>query len=42
MATTLQMLCSLATLIHDSYLPVYIQDELGLSNTKVWVCAQWQ
>ncbi|KAF5831752.1 hypothetical protein DUNSADRAFT_12622 [Dunaliella salina] len=30
-----QMLCSLATLIHDSYLPVYIQDELGLSNTKI-------
>ncbi len=30
-----QMLCSVATLIHDSYLPVYVQDELGLSNTKV-------
>ena len=30
-----QMLCSIATLMHDSYLPVYVQDELGLSNTKV-------
>jgi hypothetical protein len=30
-----QMLCSVATLIHDSYLPIYVQDELGLSNTKV-------
>lgn len=30
-----QMLCSVATLMHDSYLPVYVQDELGLSNTKV-------
>jgi hypothetical protein len=27
-----QMLCSVATLIHDSYLPVYVQDELGLSS----------
>ncbi len=25
----------MATLIHDSYLPVYVQEELGLSNTKV-------
>lgn len=32
-----QMLCSVATLIHDSYLPVYVQDELGLSNTKVCI-----
>eukprot|EP00877_Chromochloris_zofingiensis_P008832 jgi/Chrzof1/4201/Cz14g02210.t1 len=30
-----QMLCSVATLMHDSYLPVYVQDELGLSNTKI-------
>ena len=30
-----QMLCSVATLMHDSYLPVYVQDELGLSSTKV-------
>ncbi|KAL6749039.1 MFS general substrate transporter [Haematococcus lacustris] len=30
-----QMLCSVATLIHDSYLPVYVQDELGLSSTKI-------
>ena len=33
-----QMLCSVATLMHDSYLPVYVQDELGLSNTKVCAC----
>jgi hypothetical protein len=32
-----QMLCSVATLMHDSYLPVYVQDELGLSNTKVGI-----
>ena len=31
-----QTLSSVATLIHDSYLPVYVQDVLGLSNTKVW------
>ena len=30
-------LCSVATLIHDTYLPVYLQDQLGLSNTKVQV-----
>ena len=30
-----QALCSVATLIHDTYLPVYLQDVLGLSNTKV-------
>lgn len=30
-----QMLCSVATLMHDTYLPVYVQDELGLSNTKI-------
>lgn len=29
-----QMMCSVATLIHDSYLPVYVHDELGLSSTK--------
>ena len=33
-------LCSVATLIHDTYLPVYLQDQLGLSNTKVRVQAQ--
>ena len=31
-----QALCSVATLIHDTYLPIYLQDVLGLSNTKVW------
>lgn len=37
----LQALCvagslsSVATLIHDTYLPLYLQDVLGLSNTKV-------
>lgn len=35
-----QMLCSVATLMHDSYLPVYVQDELGLSNTKVRIMMQ--
>jgi Na+/melibiose symporter-like transporter len=30
-----QMLCSIATLIHDSYLPLYMKDELGLSNIKI-------
>ncbi|KAK9803095.1 hypothetical protein WJX73_000936 [Symbiochloris irregularis] len=30
-----QALCSVATLIHDTYLPVYLQDVLGLSNTKI-------
>jgi hypothetical protein len=29
------MLCSVATLIHDTYLPVYLSDVLHLSNTKV-------
>ena len=29
------MLSSIATLIHDTYLPVYLQDVLGLSNTRV-------
>ena len=29
------MLCSVATLIHDSYLPIYAQDVLGLSNTSI-------
>jgi hypothetical protein len=32
-----QTLSSVATLIHDSYLPVYVQDVLGLSNTKVGI-----
>jgi MFS family permease len=30
-----QALCSVATLIHDSYLPVYAQDVLGLTNTSI-------
>eukprot|EP00210_Caulerpa_lentillifera_P003227 g3082.t1 len=30
-----QMLCSIATLIHDTYLPVYMQDVLQLTNTKI-------
>ena len=34
-AVTAQALCSVATLIHDTYLPIYLQDVLGLSNTKV-------
>ena len=29
-----QALCSVATLIHDTYLPIYLQDVLGLTNTK--------
>ena len=29
------MLSSIATLIHDTYLPLYLQDVLGMSNTKV-------
>jgi hypothetical protein len=33
-----QALCSVATLIHDTYLPIYLQDVLGLSNTKVRLC----
>ena len=28
-------LCSVATLIHDTYLPIYLSEQLGLSNTKV-------
>ena len=24
----------MATLIHDTYLPIYLQDVLGLTNTK--------
>lgn len=27
------MLCSIATLIHDSYLPVFMREELGMTNT---------
>lgn len=27
------LLCSVATLIHDSYLPVFMRDELGMSNS---------
>jgi Na+/melibiose symporter-like transporter len=30
-----QMLCSVGTLIHDSYLPLYMRDVLGLSNMKI-------
>lgn len=29
------MLCSVATLIHDTYLPVYLSEVLHLSNSKV-------
>lgn len=29
------MLCSVATLIHDTYLPVYLSDVLHLSNSKI-------
>ena len=29
------MLSSVATLIHDTYLPLYLQDVLGMSNQKV-------
>ncbi|RMZ55697.1 hypothetical protein APUTEX25_005738 [Auxenochlorella protothecoides] len=32
---TAQMLCSVATLIHDTYLPVYLSEVLHLSNSKV-------
>jgi Na+/melibiose symporter-like transporter len=30
-----QMLCSIGTLIHDSYLPLYMKDVLGLNNMKI-------
>jgi hypothetical protein len=30
------LLCSIATLIHDSYLPVFMRDELGMTNTVCW------
>ena len=29
------MLGSVATLMHETYLPVYLADELGVSNTNV-------
>eukprot|EP01024_Parvocaulis_polyphysoides_P018035 TRINITY_DN1795_c1_g1_i2.p1 TRINITY_DN1795_c1_g1~~TRINITY_DN1795_c1_g1_i2.p1 ORF type:complete len:530 (-),score=60.01 TRINITY_DN1795_c1_g1_i2:501-2090(-) len=29
------MLCSVATLIHDCYLPIYMKDVLQLNNTKI-------
>lgn len=32
---TAQMLCSVATLIHDTYLPVYMSDVLHMSNSKI-------
>ncbi|KAL6785187.1 hypothetical protein ACKKBG_A02795 [Auxenochlorella protothecoides x Auxenochlorella symbiontica] len=32
---TAQMLCSVATLIHDTYLPVYLSEVLHLSNSKI-------
>ena len=35
------MLCSVATLIHDTYLPVYLQDQLGMSNSKVCLAGSW-
>lgn len=39
---TSQMLCSVATLIHDTYLPVYLSDVLHLSNSKVHDCISIQ
>ncbi len=33
--TTSQMLSSIATLIHDSYLPIYMSEVIGLSNVKI-------
>ena len=27
------MLCSVATMIHDSYLPLFMRHELGMTNT---------
>ncbi len=33
-------LCSVATLIHDTYLPIYLSEQLGLSNTKVGLLTQ--
>ena len=30
-----QMLCSVGTMIHDSYLPLYMKDTLGLSSMKI-------
>ena len=27
------LLCSVATLIHDSYLPIFMRNELGMTNT---------
>lgn len=30
-----QLLCSIGTLIHDSYLPLYMKDVLGLSSMKI-------
>lgn len=30
-----QMLCSIGTMIHDSYLPLYMKDTLGLSSMKI-------
>lgn len=30
-----QMLCSIGTLIHDSYLPLYMKDVLGMNNMKI-------
>lgn len=30
-----QLLCSIATLMHDAYLPVYVHDVMGLTNTQV-------
>lgn len=35
-----QALCSVATLIHDSYLPLYVTEQLGLSTTEVRACVQ--
>ncbi len=30
-----QMLCSIATFMHDAYLPIYVQCELGMSNSNI-------
>ncbi len=32
-----QMLCSIATFMHDSYLPIYVQCELGMSNSDIGI-----
>ena len=34
------MIASIATLIHDTYLPLYMREVLGLSNTSVGLPAR--